>query len=317
MTGKRGYVLDMTENKPLAEQTPAEIDAQIFSALQRQWTAEDQQARLTASAHSAAGDSKVYGWARGERQGTWRLSDVEAWDEVVKIASAASNEYHVRQARELIAKSEQVSAEFHAALNESQTLQAEYEIRGGWTRAYLVDNADGHVHNTTRCSIWNRGTSNTRFHWLTELSGQAESEIVELAGERACTICYPTAPVDVLNRPSKLEGPAQQAAREAAAQRAAEKAARQAVKLAKAATKDGSELVVKGIHGYREYFKTEVSATNWLVGKWADAQLYGYSPVPVESEQAILAALADKHDTTIDEIREQLQVRLARKLKRG
>ena len=37
----------------------------------------------------------------------------------------------------------------------------------------------------------------TSFWWATEYSGKTEAEIVADAGERACTICYPSAPVGV------------------------------------------------------------------------------------------------------------------------
>lgn len=35
----------------------------------------------------------------------------------------------------------------------------------------------------------------TQFGWVTEFSGKDEAEIVAAAGEGACTVCYPSAPV--------------------------------------------------------------------------------------------------------------------------
>lgn len=84
-----------------------------------------------------------------------------------------------------------------------------------WTRFFLVPG--GHLHNSQRCASFRWNTS---VYWLPEYSGKTEAEIVALAGERACTICYPSAPVD---RPSML--PVHVAEREAAAAVAAEKAA--------------------------------------------------------------------------------------------
>lgn len=70
---------------------------------------------------------------------------------------------------------------------------AEWEARGGWTRAYLVP--DGHIHRATACqSLY----PTTKISWLPDLSGQSEEEIVTAAGMMACTFCYPSAPVEAL-----------------------------------------------------------------------------------------------------------------------
>lgn len=286
--------------------TPSQIDEQIFANLQLAWAADDRAERELDALHVAVDDRKVYGWSYGTRTGVWQLRRSEV------LAKAADQETDQPKIAALLARYRGAVADAQAASDANRLLQAEYVRRGGWTRAYLVDNADGHVHRSTNCSTWR---ASTRYHWLTELSGHAESEIVELAGERACTVCYPTAPVDVLKRPSKLEGPAQRAAREAAEHRAAEKAVRDAKRIEKAATRDGSPLVISH-HGAWETFRTEQSATNWLVGHWFDAQFYGWSPVSEQTEATILAALADKHDVPVYEIRGRLQAKLAAKAKR-
>lgn len=85
-----------------------------------------------------------------------------------------------------------------------------------WTRFFLVPG--GHLHSSQRCSSFRW---NTRVYWLPEYSGKSEAEIVALAGERACTICYPSAPVE---RPSML--PMHVKEREEAAAVAAEAAAK-------------------------------------------------------------------------------------------
>lgn len=80
----------------------------------------------------------------------------------------------------------------------------EWDARGGWTRAYLVP--DGHIHRSTACHSLH---PTTIVSWLPELSGHGEDEIVAAAGMMACTICYPTAPVEALraaDRAKKAEG---------------------------------------------------------------------------------------------------------------
>lgn len=73
-------------------------------------------------------------------------------------------------------------------------LEDEFARRGGWTRAYLV--TDGHAHSSMGCSTCNNGEYPTRFSWMIDYSGKSEEEIVEAAGDRACSVCYPSAPVN-------------------------------------------------------------------------------------------------------------------------
>lgn len=68
----------------------------------------------------------------------------------------------------------------------------EWQARIGWSRAYKVVNANGHIHSSTNCQTC---FPTTQFAWITELSGYSTDEIADLAGEAACTICYPNAPV--------------------------------------------------------------------------------------------------------------------------
>lgn len=99
-----------------------------------------------------------------------------------------------------------------------------------WTRFFLVPG--GHLHRSRRCSSfrWNTVTA-----WFPEYSGKSEKEIVDLAGEAACTICYPSAPV---HRLSML--PVHVAAREAAAIEKAEKDAKKAKAKGQAITVGGT-----------------------------------------------------------------------------
>src|SRR5699024_1181900 len=74
--------------------------------------------------------------------------------------------------------------------------------RGGWNRAFLVAGAGGHVHSSTDCSTC-RPT--TQYAWMTNYSGADEDTIVSDAGYRACTVCYPSAPVgDERSMPTEM-----------------------------------------------------------------------------------------------------------------
>jgi hypothetical protein len=117
--------------------------------------------------------------------------------------------------------------------------ELEWERRGRWTRYYLVDNTNGHVHKDQDCTTC---FLDTRYAWLVEQSGMEAEELVKLAGEMACTVCFPWAPVDTLKQKSKLEAPERKAAR---LERERKKAEREAKKAAKAiANPDGSPLKV-------------------------------------------------------------------------
>lgn len=194
----------------------------------------------------------------------------------------------------------------------ARPLEAEFERRGGWTRAWLVLNSGGHVHRTTACRTC---FPSTRFAWLTQLSGHDEIEIVEQAGEAACTECYPRAPVDVRNRPSRIKTPEQLA-------REAEKAERAKSRAAKAITApDGTPLRTKG-YGHID---TEFTARR----SYADALAYArhLSRADIarhrdtiadyrEDAQLILAALATKHGRTEDDLRTELAPKVESRWKR-
>lgn len=146
--------------------------------------------------------------------------------------------------------------------DEAAPLEARYAAER-WTRFYLVTNTGGHVHWTTAC-----GTCfpTTQFAWLTEQSGMTHEALVEMAGEQACTVCFPDAPVDTLRRKSQLETP--------------EAKAKRAEKEAKRAEKAAAEVAVEGYVGYRgrtstKVFKTVRGATNDIASHLASLCWYG------------------------------------------
>ena len=208
------------------------------------------------------------------------------------------------------------NATIRSCTTEINALDEEFDRRGGWTRYYLVLNSNGHVHSSTYCTTC---FPTTQYAWLTEQSGMSPQALVELAGESACTDCFPWAPVNPFSfhRPSVLEAPERKAARLV---REAEKAARDVKKVEKALTTDGSEFeVFTGPGRYdRERFKTEVAASQWVVGALADNKMYGFSLE--DGKQAaigqIVLAMADKHDTSVEEIMSNIDRKVAAKIRR-
>ncbi|TCO49661.1 hypothetical protein [Actinocrispum wychmicini] len=214
------------------------------------------------------------------------------WLDDGQTASAAELEPRIEQASQAIAECEAAA----------QPLNAEFERRGGWTRAWLVLNTGGHVHRTTACRTC---FATTQFAWLTQLSGHDETKIVDLAGKAACTECYPSAPVELRNRPSRIKTPEQLA-------RELEKAERAKAKAAKAITApDGTPLRTKG-YGQID---TEFTARRSYADAVAYARRLARASITLHRDtiaayrddaQLILAALAAKHDRTQDDLRDEL-----------
>lgn len=140
--------------------------------------------------------------------------------------------------------------------------EEEWVRRGRWTRYYLVDNTNGHVHKDQHCTTC---FFTTQYAWLIEQSDVSAEDLVELAGEDACTVCFPWAPVDQLKKKSRLEAPERKKAR---LEREAKKAAQEAAKAAKAITTPEGKPLDLGKHGGKDIAKTlraaEIAATDAL-----------------------------------------------------
>lgn len=183
----------------------------------------------------------------------------------------------------------EAAAAYRAKMAECEPFDAEYDRRGGWTRAFIV--SGGHVHTSMACSTC---YPTTRFGWMPEWSGQPESEIVDAAGERACTICYPSAPVESLSRPSRMfaeDEKAAEVARQARAARSAEIAAkREANRL---------EMTVVDAYGNRERLYTVTDAKRFLTDAFDTS--WSHKVPDVQTLAAVAGALAEKLGTSSQE----------------
>ena len=207
-------------------------------------------------------------------------------------------------------------------LRAQEVLDTEFRRRGRWTRAFLV--SGGHLHSSMECSTC---FTTTRFSWMTQFSNEDETSIVEAAGERACTVCYPSAPVDVLRRKSTLLTPDEEDAARARGEREAAKIERDRVKAEKAITNpDGTPLRAPGRYGGE--VKTLVTAERELTDKLADIAVVelrtaeGNAPnnpnyvVDLrEFADRLVAAIAHKKGITENEVREVAGPKAQKKLK--
>lgn len=274
----------------LSSKSPAEIDAAALAASNAYAQAISNRDRAYKVVERIEGSQSGYEGSRA-----WNsLAALKAAQDEINVANATIIRANAKMAQYL----------------------TEFDSRGGWTRYYLVTNTNGHVHSSTHCSTCFPTTS---YAWLTEQSGMTAEALVELAGESACTECFPWAPVSTLRRHSVLEAPERKAAR---LEREAAKAARDAKKIAKALTADGSEFVVRYGEGRfdREFFKTEQAASQWVVSHLADAktypQHYTLSSGQQEAVNQIVRAMSVKHNITTDAVVADLDRKVSAKIKR-
>lgn len=195
------------------------------------------------------------------------------WDLISKLESAEDTkefyEKHYSTRVDEIQKYSDIIAdiklEIYAVNVEISKLNKIYD-QDPWTRAFLVINSNGHVHSSMDCSTC---FPTTRYNWLIQYSNDDEKTIVEDAGQDACTICYPSAPADVLNRPSRIVTADKIAKAQAKAERDAKKAERIAKEKANAPTASGEFLTYKE-GKYTRVIKTERSAvTEWFNLQWS------------------------------------------------
>ncbi len=194
------------------------------------------------------------------------------WDAISKLESAEDSikfyeKYYptsVEKIQESRDKAAKVKLEISFINIEIGKLNAIYD-QDPWTRAFLVIASNGHVHSSMDCSTC---FPTTRYQWLIQYSNDDEATIVEDAGKDACTICYPSAPAEVLNRASRIVTADKVAKAAAKAERDAKKAARIAKEKANAPTASGEFLTYKE-GKWTRVIKTERSAvTEWFNLQW-------------------------------------------------
>lgn len=319
----------------LSTATPVEIDTELARLYGENADARFKSAQAASSLHYAADDE--YNTRYNPRSG-WKMALIDVIEAVRVVA--AGETYKATEAQRALdsyTAAHQKVMEIREAMS---PLNAEYRRRP-WTRAFLVQNAGGHVHSSMECSTC---FDTTQFAWMTAYSDKPEVEIVEAAGEKACTVCYPSAPVDVLSRPTKMFGPEQIAAQAAREERATAKAAREAKKIEKGLTADGSEFVVEYVeknaptwkrgadgrdhHVYadrirREFFKTEAAASQWvvshLVNEKTRAPQYPHTALTDGEKGAIatiIEAMATKHGISTQDVLKDLDRKVEAKIKR-
>ena len=259
------------------------------------------------------------------------------WSLVSKLESAEDTkkfyEKHyptrVDEIEKAIEKIAVIKSEISAVNVEISKLNKIYD-QDPWTRAFLVLASNGHVHSSMDCSTC---FATTRYNWLVQYSNDDEKTIVEDAGQDACTICYPSAPAEVLNRPSRIVTADKVAKAQAKAERDAKKAERIAKEKANAPTASGEFLTYKE-GKYTRVIKTERTAIiEWAGLQWTinqeivthyfDGHPHNKESIRVQKEKIIEAQkiadlivrnLAEKNGVSFDQ---QLKILNNKYKKRG
>lgn len=188
-------------------------------------------------------------------------------------------------------------------------LESEYQDRGGWARYYLVDG--GHLHHDVsgfRCSR----QPTTSHYWMTEFSGANAQFVIEIAGERVCTVCFPDAPVNPRPAAGRFMTPAEA---EKAAYTEDQRRKTAAKKAAELRTAEGEPLMI----GYQQ-LKTERAANNRAMEEATALAWYGDShPSAAEWREtiaAILPTLAHVRQTSLQDQVDLLNKKVAAKVRR-
>lgn len=315
--------------RELAVTTDTEL-ADLYDAM---WTHQQRQDRNIDNLHHALGHNREYiGYGRSRGRG-YTVSTADTLDQArAFIDNPDKPEYAKRSMRESLQEYEATNTHIGTTRARIVELDAVYQ-RHRWQRAFLVEG--GHVHASMNCSTCNREGKSTRLVWLPEYSGANEADIVNDAGERACSAscCFPSAPVDVLSRPTRIYSDSERQQIADAEQRRAEREASRAARAAKAPTATGEPLQVEvGTRTWRgetvpavEELKTERTAITYAVDTLS-ASLEGgerwMAPYNVAESRrghvvdTIVSAVAEKRGVAEAEVREEITKKAEAKIRK-
>jgi hypothetical protein len=128
------------------------------------------------------------------------VSFPDALDRVQAMLAESGDEYFnplsrggtIQQVRDNLDKLDQLEIDIAKAEGEYMELEAAYT---GWSRFFLVTSSRGHIHSSMGCSTCRPTTT---YGWLPGLSGLTETDAVAEHGPALCSVCFPTAPVEMV-----------------------------------------------------------------------------------------------------------------------
>jgi hypothetical protein len=174
--------------------TPREIDTQIAAAYADRSRAQAAEHSALNTIHYAIKDRKQY--TSGQSGSfSWATPHIDAIITLNRMIAADTVPHGtVRDAQRALTRLTEAQDAFAAAQDRIADLDAEFAVRGGWTRFFIVTSSTGgHIHSSMVCSTCRPSTT---YGWLPDVSGQTEAEAVKAHGAILCTVCFPTAPVE-------------------------------------------------------------------------------------------------------------------------
>lgn len=307
-----------TTDSEILSADPVDFDAQYIATYEKQLDAQFDLQRKLEEVQRKISPRKYDSW---QAKSIYDLSVKESWDKLKENPRILDDAYGRNNLYEEVL---QANRDVKEAENDIKVFDEAHARRGSWNRAFLVTNGNGHVHSSIDCSTCNKGKNPTKFEAMTNYSNHSEQEIVESAGYRACTTCYPTAPVgNERSLPTKMFGKEEQEKEQARIEREQKKQKKAQDAVSKAPTLSGEPLVV----GY-ERFKSESTAISYyteafvsdLVDKAEDEEHkipnQQYMAEKRDHQLEILRSLAEKRDISIKEMQEELKPKVETKIKK-
>jgi hypothetical protein len=312
--------------KPTAEQlaqmTPVEIDTILSDVWNRQ----------------ALVEGRIVGYRRAEADTKTKIQKVKRGERVVGVLNAVHGIELMERLNLVRDNIDLDRAELAKLEAEALPYENEYVRRGAWNRVFLAQSRDGHAHNGMECSTCHNGEQRTQFAWLIQYSGKTEAEIVADAGWRACTTCYPSAPLgDEKTLPTMMFTPDEEEAAKAREEREAARARREANQTAKGITApDGSPLRDKSSGRIATERTAVIEATDALSDRYKNlraAQIIeadpGLTPFFLDEERRsrneaeersyamrLIVSIAHKRGVTGEEVLAELEPKAYAKAKR-
>lgn len=243
--------------------------------------------------------------------------------EITRQSSPDYPAYYRNTVEQLKAQVAEIDVKVSETFAEIHPLEQEFDDRGRWTRYYLVENNNGHVHTSTHCRTC---FPTTRFAWLVDYSGAKAETVTNAAGELSCAECFPNLPAAIMLAKSRIETPAKRASREEREAKAAAKAAKAAENGIADAETGGPLHEIDDTHsqdwsetGWREttrVVKTWRAARNNALGAAKNLVHYGHSHPSskawVETIRRNTLALALKQGRPVEEVRAEITKKSAK-----
>jgi hypothetical protein len=205
-------------------------------------------------------------------------------------------------------------------------LTGEYRRRGYWTRYFVVDNDNGHLHTSTAC----RNTyETTSWVWMPSMSGMTHEEAVAEGGKLSCLTCFSEFREEIeKGREPRFETPRMKKTREEREATAAAKAAKQAKAADKGITApDGSPLLDDDGYAIKTLRTAQIKAVDALEQAGLDEiyadqaetashamQLLEMSKRELDYASRLIEAIAVKQARPAADVEAELAVKATKKL---